>query len=53
MNNLKFVAVGLLIVFIGLFTFSKFKKDDPQREVASIGKGQSKDIVDKLEKRFW
>ena len=47
MNNLKFVAAGLLIVFIGLFTFSKFKKDDPQREVAAIEKGKPKDMVEK------
>ena len=40
-------SFSLLIVFIGLFTFSKFKKDDPQREVASIGKGKPKDMVDK------
>ena len=51
MNNLKFVAVGLFVVFIGLFTLSKFKKDDSQREVASIEKGKPKDMVEKRDSK--
>ena len=35
MNNLKFVAIGLFVIFAGLFIFSKVRKD-PTRDVASI-----------------
>ena len=36
MNNLKFVAGGLFVVFVGLFIFSKVKKDDEGRKTATI-----------------
>ena len=38
MNNLKLIAGGLFVVFIGLFVFTKVKKEDPGRKKASIKK---------------
>ena len=35
MNNLKFLAIGLFVIFAGLFIFSKVRKD-PTRDVTSI-----------------
>jgi hypothetical protein len=43
MNNLKVFAVGLFVVFIGLFVFKNIKdKDAPQQEVAETGTAKEK-----------
>tara|TARA_Y100001954_G_scaffold239623_1_gene316894 strand:+ start:5081 stop:5701 length:621 start_codon:yes stop_codon:yes gene_type:complete len=34
MNNLKFVALGLFVVFVGLFIFSKVRDDGPVKEAS-------------------
>ena len=38
MNNIKFVAGGLVVVFVGLFIFSKVRDDGEGRKTASIEK---------------
>ena len=45
MLNLRVVALSLVVVFIGLFTFRALK-DEPSRKIASsdIGREQARDI---------
>ena len=51
MNNLKFVAISLFVIFVGLFIFSQVREDGPGRDVASIEPPPTPKVEANLTKR--